>query len=157
MDWWEEMETTMSELEKRFYSKIDTVEDCWVWGAFKNPGGYGKFSYEKVSRLAHRISYLIHVGEIPPGLELDHLCRNRACVNPGHLEPVTRSTNIQRGLLPEVLKGLGKNRTHCAQGHIYDEANTYRNKKRSGRACRTCRRIAQTKINRKRVYGNVQP
>lgn len=69
---------------------------CWIWIGSRNAGGYGTVKYRGKVWLAHRASYTILAGPIPPGLELDHKCRVRACVNPDHLEPVTGQENIQR-------------------------------------------------------------
>lgn len=80
----------------RRYVEID-ANGCWIWTAARNRGGYGIIGIELRSALAHRVSYEAFVGEIPNGLELDHLCRVRCCVNPQHLEPVTRYENVRRG------------------------------------------------------------
>lgn len=108
---------------------------CWLWQLSRFRNGYGQLSSSRPvprSRLAHRAVYESLVGPIPAGLELDHVCRVRACVNPEHLEPVTSSVNKirARALI-----------THCPSGHRYDEENTLRlphdpNK----RECRACRR-----------------
>lgn len=99
-----------SEVHDRFMSKVDVSGDCWEWRAAKDPSGYGAFKYQGAKVGAHRISYEMHRGPIPDGLWLDHLCRNRACVRPGHLEPVKPGENTRRGLLPVVnaLRGLAR-------------------------------------------------
>jgi hypothetical protein len=89
--------------QKGFWNKIDKREDgCWIWTAFLHSDGYGRFhtkdaNRKTIGRLVHRITYEELVGPIPEGLELDHLCRNRACCNPEHLEAVTHRVNVQRG------------------------------------------------------------
>src|SRR5271166_3891905 len=80
-----------------FWSKVERADNsqCWQWRGFINHGGYGL--YGKFNRRAHRLAYRFLVGRIPKGLTIDHLCRNRACVNPAHMEPVTRGENVMRG------------------------------------------------------------
>ena len=84
--------------EKRFFQKVKKTDNCWIWTAQKTKG-YGRFHQNsKVGDvMAHRFSYELEKGKIPDGLYLDHLCRNRGCVNPKHLEPVTNKENILRG------------------------------------------------------------
>lgn len=84
-------------LLERLASKIEKTDSCWVWTASRDGNGYGNFSYLGKCRKAHRVVYEAYVGKIPDGLEIDHLCRNTSCVNPSHLEPVTRSVNAKRG------------------------------------------------------------
>lgn len=107
---------------------------CWRWtGAFQN-AGYGQ--YGKPPVLAHRWAYELHVGPIATGLVIDHLCRNRWCVNPKHLEVVTLAENILRG---ESLPAKNKRKTHCPKGHPYDDENTYFTSQ-GWRICRSCNR-----------------
>lgn len=85
-------------VQERFWEKVLKTDSCWNWTAAKTGDGYGKFGIKpKLLIDAHRFSYQTLVGEIPCGLELDHLCRNPGCVNPEHLEAVTHSENILRG------------------------------------------------------------
>jgi hypothetical protein len=110
---------------------------CWLWRGAINPKGYGKWPRPDGSRLAHRRVYELVVGPIPAGLQLDHLCRVRACVNPAHLEPVTNRENARRG---EGWAGLNAQKTHCPQGHPYAGENLYVNPG-GGRRCRECDRV----------------
>jgi len=100
--------------------------------------GYGKFSLDCHDLGAHRLAYQWLIGAVPEGLYLDHLCHNRACVNVAHLEPVTPRENSLRGA---TLGAINLAKTHCPQGHPYDEINTYvfRNERR----CRACRSVAR--------------
>jgi len=81
--------------EQRFFAKVTQDGDCWVW-PHRDKAGYGISFYDGRRWLPHRWAYTFLRGEIPEGLELDHMCRNRGCVNPWHLEPVTRSENARR-------------------------------------------------------------
>lgn len=116
--------------------------ECWEWPGAKTSAGYGNTRSGGKNRLAHRVSYERFVGPIPAGLTLDHLCRNRACINPKHLEPVTMRENNRRGMSPA---GKKSRQTHCLIGHPFDEANTYHRPGREGRECRACHRIREAK------------
>ena len=123
-------------VEDRFWAKVEKTETCWLWTACKHRAGYGFFRVGGRNLYAHRWAYELLVGQIPPDLELDHLCRVPACVNPAHLEAVTPRVNTLRGLGPAA---LNSQKTHCPQGHPYDTENTFL--RTSGRRlCRTCHR-----------------
>ena len=115
--------------------------DCWLWTGHVNRGGYGMFNAEAGrTRVAHRQSYEIFVGLIPEGLQLDHLCRNRRCVNPAHLEPVTAAENTARG--------LNAKRTACPRGHDYTPENIYVNRL-GAQVCRECQLWSRRRYNRR--------
>lgn len=116
-----------------FESKIDKSGDCWLWTGAVQSRGYGNFR----SKLAHRVAYEKYVGEIPKGLTLDHLCRNRLCVNPDHLEPVTQYRNNMRGQSPAA---KNKQKTHCSNGHLLSDDNVWLVKSKDcvRRKCKQC-------------------
>jgi len=126
----------------RFQAKfiVDPNTGCWLWTASTKSFGYAQFNDGVTEGMvyAHRWSFQHFVGPVPAGKELDHLCRVRHCVNPQHLEPVTRRVNLARGVGPR----RGPQKSHCPQGHPYDQNNTrVRNTPRgTKRICKTCER-----------------
>lgn len=138
-------------VSERFWSKVRKSEDgCWEWIAGRQGTGYGLFHISKgESALAHRFSFEFHVGPIPEGLVIDHLCRNRLCVNPDHLEPVTDEENRRRGAGYGIQNGM---RDHCKHGHEYTPENTYTDPSKGTVRCRECARIRDRKrVPRKRT------
>jgi hypothetical protein len=131
---------TRKPLSERFWPKVDKTDECWIWRGGLTSNGYGSLSAGGSNGrklLAHRVAYEFVIGPIPEGLDLDHLCRVRACVNPAHLEPVTRRENLIRG---NTIIAAQVARTHCPQGHPYDEANTFLSHGGRKRQCRICTR-----------------
>ena len=121
--------------ERLFWSKVDKTETCWLWLGYTNKDGYGEYKSDFLTtRLAHRIAFGLDTGQLPKDLQLDHLCRNRHCVNPDHLEAVTGLVNTRRSNVG--LHELSK--TECPHGHPYDEENTLHSGGK--RFCRTCKR-----------------
>lgn len=128
--------------DERFDARVSEVPfcGCWIWLGRLNNQGYG-LAWDAKTRTAHRAAFEHYRGQIPDGLDLDHLCRTRSCVNPWHLEPVTRTENLRRSpLVVAALASINGGKTHCPQGHPYDDANTYRPPS-GGRSCRECFRI----------------
>ncbi len=123
---------------ERFWAKVDRLgpDDCWNWIATTSSNGYGRFRVNGSYVQAHRWAYENQVGPIPAGLQIDHLCRTRSCINPKHMEPVTPQVNTLRGIRSRVRK------THCKRGHEFTENNTYNRPDRPGRRCLKCHRRA---------------
>lgn len=124
-----------------FFSRIRfTSNGCWEWTGSRNREGYGQYSdHHRLGKKlinSHRWAYIVLNGEPPTGTNLDHLCRNRACANPSHLEPVSVATNILRGVGPCA---ENKRKTHCNRGHSLTGKNLVIDKHCS-RICRQCGR-----------------
>ncbi|CDZ92270.1 HNH endonuclease signature motif containing protein [Rhodococcus ruber] len=127
-----------------FWQKVDTSGDCWIWTGPLNERGYGRTEFRGKKHQAHRVAYETAFGvSIPAGHEIDHLCRNRTCVNPWHLEPVTHRENVIRST---SLK------THCVNGHPLSGSNLMHNSVSGNRCCRTCQLAASRRYKaRKRA------
>lgn len=127
-----------AQTELRFWSKVDKGENCWLWTGRTKPDGYGVFKNKAPNGrwkhvYAHRFAYETERGPIPDGLTIDHLCRVRNCVNPDHLEPVTRNENMRRSRKP-----------HCRRGHLFAITGDLRN------GCRACANGTRWALKRRR-------
>lgn len=121
-------------LDQRLWGKLAEDENgCWVWQGKLRSHGYATVGYQGRTWYAHRLAYTLMVADIPSGLQIDHLCRNRACCNPWHLDPVTPEVNKARGDSPAA---RAARQTHCVHGHEFTEENTIRYGRK--RRCRTC-------------------
>lgn len=132
-------------LRERLMLKIEIAPDnCWVWKGVIAYDGYGVAKVDNKRYRAHRLVYETFKAPIPDGLVIDHLCRNRACCNPDHLEPVTTRVNILRGVGPSALAAV---KTACAKGHPFAGSNLIirSNGQRACRICRTSKPSSKTK------------
>lgn len=140
----------------RLFSKIKISTEhsykgvpCWEWTAYINPAnGYGSFSIGYYQNSAHKIIYELFVEAVPERLHCDHLCRNRFCVNPVHIEPVTNRENLLRGVGPTATNAA---KTHCKRGHEFTDKNTWVRDSPRGkmRHCRKCAQGQQDAMRRK--------
>jgi hypothetical protein len=139
-------------IKRRFRNKFHKTATCWNWLKPLKPEGYGHFWFEGRSEKAHRVSYRIFNGEIADELTVDHLCRNTSCVNPDHLELVSRVENAMRGT-----GACAKNakKTHCLRGHELTGSNllNQRKNRNSSRECRKCHNLRK----RDRLMKGRQP
>ena len=125
----------------RFWAKVQKTGTCWLWTAALDTTGYGQFRINGILNRSHRVAYELVNGPIPEGMQLDHLCRVRHCVNPDHLEPVTHRVNSLRGTAPNVLL---HHAGHCKHGHPFTKTNTYV-RPNGTRLCKACRAIRAMK------------
>ncbi len=123
--------------------------DCLIWMGQKEKAGYGRMCCREFGRshgqMAHRISYMLFVGDIPAGMTVDHICRNTSCVNPNHLRLMTRSDNSDGGVC-----GANAKKTHCPHGHPFNDINTYPRPLKSGRigrGCKVCKTYGHARFN----------
>ena len=150
-----------------FTSKValDEETNCWVWKLKPTDTGYGIYNTHSKVFKAHRVSWRIFKGPLTDGLVIDHMCKNRMCVNPAHLREVDSHTNTMEN--SNWFVALNKLKTHCPSGHEYTEENTRLkpqtiNPELLGRQCKECTRIFQNKkyhknkeaisLKRKEIY-----
>lgn len=139
-------------LDERFHEKVMPVPEsgCWLWvGSTNSKNGYGYFGVGSKNYLAHRVSYQMHVGHIADGLQIDHLCKVRCCVNPAHLEAVTAAVNFNRGVGRRNGARFQSGKTHCVNGHEFNSENTSLDVA-GRRTCRVCWRTRARKYRKDR-------
>lgn len=154
-----------STLEARFLNQVDqngpvpehcpSLGRCWIWKGSIRPNGYAQFSKGTgmpIPQLAHRVSWKLFRSEIGISLTIDHLCRNRSCTNPVHLEMVPIKVNILRGTSPSAFNAT---KSHCLNGHSLSGSNLYvvKTKSGTGRQCMECRKL-RLRVYRKEAKRN---
>jgi hypothetical protein len=132
----------------RLVSRLLDPGECWEWAGSRNKDGYGKFSVRDAFAQPHRVAYEMFIGPIPDGLEIDHTCNNPPCCNPHHLKATTRLENWERS---GNFTAANARKTHCKNGHVFDEANTRVRVGRNGRQQRICRACDRDKAARHRL------
>jgi hypothetical protein len=133
-------------LVERFWSNVDASGDCWEWTGRTGLNGYGRFQNGQRANMAHRWAWEHLVGQIPEGMQIDHLCRNHPCVNPDHLRVVTPLENAAAGY-GIIRANLQK--THCPKGHPLTPGNLVRRRNRTHRYCLTCKRASNREVMRR--------
>jgi hypothetical protein len=136
-------------LPERIQSKlVVTSSGCWEWQGYRDKNGYGKIRVgsktdgTRTTTLVHRVTYELLVGPINPDREIDHLCCNRPCANPAHMEQVTHQENLRRG---DTVAAHSAAKTHCPQGHPYSGDNVGRAGRKQARYCKACKKVSNAK------------
>jgi HNH endonuclease len=127
--------------KERLMKNVSVSSDCWVWMGATSSSGYGTMEVSGKTASVHRVSYELFKGEIPAGMVIDHICKNRICVNPDHLRVVTHKQNTLEN--SNASAAINAKKTHCVNGHPLEGDNLIVKKGKNGnetRACRTCAR-----------------
>jgi hypothetical protein len=136
--------------DEDFWAYVQPTGFCWLWVGTELNNGYGHFNIHYKQVAPHRKAYELLIGPIPEGLQLDHLCRVKLCVNPDHLEPVTGRENTLRSFGPSAVNAR---KTHCINGHEFTAANTLpRTRPSGGRHCRECAKLNARKRRAAKKY-----
>ena len=145
-------------ISERLWANVTVTGCCWYWDGYQKEGGYGYMLANRRLRLVHRLAYEEMIGPIPEGLQIDHICRTRNCVNPDHLEAVTQQENIRR--IPRTVWHGYREQTHCKNGHEYTAENTRYSPTRPGRVriCRACEHDRYVRyVSRRSIDGEPEP
>lgn len=155
------MSAPRGSIEERLWRYIQPEPNsgCWLWDGALSGVGYGVLNVGQAEsgggrskiRYAHVLSYEIHKGVVPEGLELDHICRTRSCCNPDHVEPVTHAENLRRGFHPKGAEHPLGAKTHCPEGHVYDDSNTYTHTNKNGKTSRYCKKCTYARKHKRRA------
>jgi len=142
--------------EDRFFQKVNKTDKCWLWTGALNSRGYGCFSIDRKSKLAHRYSYEIYKGEIPKGMYVCHACDVPNCVNPDHLWLGTASDNIKDMFKKDRQGSSNRQKTHCKRGHSFEKTGIYIKKLKDGKTERHCAECARQRKKRKTASSKLK-
>lgn len=138
-------------MAERFEHYVDRLPSgCWQWTGYLKPNGYGSIWDGTRKVYAHRYAHELHNGPIPAGMQIDHLCLNKACVNPAHLDVVTQKVNLLRA---DGSPAINARKTHCKRGHKFTDDNT-RTNSRGHRVCKECSRILNRAWYQRRISAS---
>lgn len=140
------MKTRFFKNPKKFLKERVSIDQsgCWNWKLYTRKDGYGQITTKQGVDVAHRTAYMVFIGEIPNDLVVDHLCRNRKCINPKHVELVSRGENVLRG---ETGAGINSRKKVCLNGHPFSKENTYiRVQKKNGKLARNCKACRKNRV-----------
>lgn len=137
------MGITQQQRIERFWARVEPTGFCWLWTAGCFESGYGQVKWFNRSRKAHQVAWELLVGPVPEGLEPDHLCRVRNCINPDHIEWVTHAENTARAHMARGAASRNGRKTHCKLGHEFTPENT-RIDPKGRRVCRACHRAKES-------------